>query len=111
MCHGLLDPPLESHPYIYTRQSSISAGARREKRLRQDLRVQRIAADAKHPRSFLRARVQIHALGYFSEMSADPVRDVIHRQRADALEASDLIFHGPVQFIEIYCSCQLRPIP
>ena len=40
-------------------------------------------------------------------MSADPVSDVMHRQRADALDASDLIFHSPMKRGEVGRPCQL----
>ena len=66
--------------------------------------MERITTDTERPSAGLRACMEIHALRYFSEMSTDPLRDVIHSQRADALEASYLILHGPVKFIVTTCS-------
>lgn len=42
-------------------------------------------------------------------MSADPVSDVVHCQRADTLDASDFIFHQPIQFVEVGRPRQLAP--
>ena len=71
------------------------------KRFRQYLWIKRIATDVEHPSARLCARVQIHEPWRFSEMSADPVRDVVHGERPNALDVPNLAFHESMKRGEV----------